>query len=293
MTMQTFQLNLPPFVFQIETNIPLVATNAKLIYGHSFNDNIDETVFVDYYLSATHAGGIRRFYKPQARFLCDEREPFKPLKENQAYAMLEWGMNWTVAAHELQYAIVHSAVLAKDNKAILFPAPPGSGKSTLTAHLSQNGWRLLSDEMALIIPGTNQVIPFVRPICLKNASIDLAKRWFPNSVFSSVAADTHKGDVIHMAPPQNAFDKNQDPATIVGIVYPNFRSDISLDIYKLTMTESFMQLVDNSFNFTAIGKDSFDTITSIIENTKHFEIFYNDLNEVDAFLSEEIIYEHK
>jgi hypothetical protein len=50
-----------------------------------------------------------------------------------------------------------------------------------------------------------------------------------------------------------------------------------------------MQLVDNSFNFTAIGKSSFDTITSLIEKTKHFEIFYNDLNEVDLFLTEDII----
>jgi HprK-related kinase A len=287
--MQTFQLNLPPFTFQIETNIPLVTYNAKTLYGDAYSDKIDPLVYVDYYLSATYSGGIRRFYKPQARFLCDEREPFKPLKANQAYAMLEWGMNWTVAAHELQYAIVHSAVLAKDDRAILFPAPPGSGKSTLTAHLSQNGWRLLSDEMALIIPGTNQVIPFVRPICLKNSSIALAKQWFPESVFSTVAADTHKGDVIHMAAPKAAFEQNRTAATIVGIVYPNYKVDKKLDIYQLNMTESFMQLVDNSFNFTAIGKSSFDTITSLIEKTKHFEIFYNDLNEVDLFLTEDII----
>ncbi|MFT6087112.1 MAG: HprK-related kinase A [Glaciecola sp.] len=287
--MQTFQLNLPPFLFQVETNIQLVAQNAKNIYGDAYSDKINGSAYVDYYLSATYSGGIRRFYKPQARFLCDEREPFKPLKAQQAYAMLEWGMNWTVAAHELQYAIVHSAVLAKDNKAILFPAPPGSGKSTLTAHLSQNGWRLLSDEMALIMPGTNQVIPFVRPICLKNSSIGLAKKWFPDAVFSSIAADTHKGDVIHMAPSKKAFEQNQTPATIVGIVYPNYNADKKLDIYQLNMTESFMQLVDNSFNFTAIGKSSFDTITALIEKTKHFEIFYNDLNEVDLFLTEDII----
>jgi len=135
--MQTFQLNLPPFLFQVETNIQLVAQNAKNIYGDAYSDEIQESVYVDCYLSATYSGGIRRFYKPQARFLCDEREPFKPLKRIRHSQCLNGGMNWTVAAHELQYAIVHSAVLAKDDKAILFPAPPGSGKSTLTAHLAQ------------------------------------------------------------------------------------------------------------------------------------------------------------
>ncbi len=237
----------------------------------------------------THSGGIRRFYKPQARFLCDDREPFKPLQVGQAYAILEWGMNWTVAAHELQYVIIHSAVLAKGDKAIIFPAPPGSGKSTLTAHLANNGWRLLSDEMALILPNTNQVIPFVRPICLKNKSIELAKQWFPDCTFSTVAKDTHKGDVIHMAPSSLALDEGSTPADIVGIVFPQYKSDTQLDIYQLNMTQTFMELVQNAFNFTAIGKDSFDTVTNLIERTHNFEIHYNDLNEVESFLMDEVI----
>ncbi|MDT0627699.1 HprK-related kinase A [Alteromonas sp. W364] len=288
--MKTFQLSISPFVFQIETDIPLVLENAKLIYQSGYTEDIQESTYVDYFLSITFSNGLRRFFRPQARFLCDDREPFKPLHANQAFAMLEWGMNWTVAAHELDYAIVHSAVLAKDNKAILFPAPPGSGKSTLTAHLSQNGWRLLSDEMALIQPKTNRVRPFVRPVCLKNSSIELAKAWFPDATYSSIARHTHKGDVIHMAAPSEASAACDEEAEIVGIVYPNYKADTTLDIYPMNMTESFMQLVSNSFNFTVVGNESFDTITQVIEQSKHFEIFYNDLNEVSAFLDEEIIH---
>lgn len=287
--MNQFRLALPPFLFDIKTDLPIVAENAKNIYGDCYTELLDENDFVDYRLTVTHSGGIRRFYKPQARFLCDEREPFKPLNANQAYAILEWGMNWTVAAHELQYVIIHSAVLAKGDKAIIFPAPPGSGKSTLTAHLANSGWRLLSDEMALILPKTNQVIPFVRPVCLKNASIGLAKQWFPDNVFSTIARDTHKGDVIHMAPSKQAIEQNTKSASIVGIVYPQYNADEVLNIYPLNMTDTFMQLVHNAFNFTAIGKESFDTVVNLIEQTKNFEIQYNDLNEVDAFLTEEII----
>ena len=287
--MNRFRLSLPPFLFEIKTNFPLVAKNAKKIYGDCYTEDLSDDAYIDYHLKVTHSGGIRAFYRPQARFLCDDREPFKPLNANQAYAILEWGMNWTVAAHELQYVIVHSAVLAKDNKAIIFPAPPGSGKSTLTAHLANSGWRLLSDEMALILPNTNQVIPFVRPVCLKNASINLAKEWFPNNQFSTIATDTHKGDVIHMAPSKEAIENNKTPATIVGICYPQYKADTKLDIYPLDMTDTFMQLVNNAFNFTAIGQDSFDTVVKLIETTKNFEIQYNDLHEVDAFLTEEII----
>ena len=287
--MQTFQLHIPPFVFQIETDIALVLENARLIYQNGFVSEIKPTTYVDYFLNITYSNGLRRFFRPQARFLCDDREPFKPLHANQAFAMLEWGMNWTVAAHELDYAIVHSAVLAKGDKAIIFPAPPGSGKSTLTAHLAQNGWRLLSDEMALIQPETKRVRPFVRPICLKNASIELAKQWFPEATYSSIAKHTHKGDVIHMAAPKLATDAADLDAEIIGVVYPNYRADTVLDICPLSMTESFMRLVSNSFNFTVVGNESFDTVTHVIERAKHFEVFYNDLNELAAFLEEEII----
>lgn len=287
--MQTFYLQLPPFVFAIHTDIRLVIKNSELIYGSAFLEKLSKIEFVDYHITICFSGGIRKFYKPQARFLSDEREPFKPLKANQAYAMMEWGMNWTVAAYELQHVIIHAAVLEKNGKAILFPAPPGSGKSTLTAHLANSGWRLLSDEMALIEPGSHTVIPFVRPICLKNSSIGLAKSWFPDCNYSTIAKDTHKGNVIHMAPSSAALNEAKTPAKIVGVVFPQFDKSIELDIYQLNMTDAFMKLVENAFNFTAVDKGSFSTVTQLIEKTHNFEIQYNDLQQVQSFLEEDII----
>jgi hypothetical protein len=43
-------------------------------------------------------------------------------------------------------------VLERGGRALLLPAPSGSGKSTLCAGLAFNGWRLLSDELALLDP---------------------------------------------------------------------------------------------------------------------------------------------
>jgi HprK-related kinase A len=286
--LSTHKVTLFPFNFQVKSDIPEVIANIRALYPTSVLDQ-DRTKIIDYALSINQTNGVRRFVKKQARFLCDYREPFKPLNYSQAYAMLEWGMNWTVAAHEMQYVIVHSAVLAKNGRAILFPAPPGSGKSTLTAHLAFNGWQLLSDEMALIDPLTNRVSPFVRPICLKNSSIALAKQWFSQGKFSSIAHDTHKGDVIHLSPPQASWDMAEQSAEIVGIVFPNYRANQELQIYQLNQAQTFMQLAENAFNFMVLGEKGFRTLTHVVENTKCFEVFHNNLNDVQAFLEEDVV----
>jgi HprK-related kinase A len=282
-----YYLDLHPFSFSVNTALPQVIQNLSTIYGSRFRKLSNNVA--DYELSIGKSSGIRSFIKPQARFFCDQQEPFKPLDLQKAYAFLEWGMNWTVAGNEVQHVIIHSAVLAKGNKAILFPAPPGSGKSTLTAYLSHNGWRLLSDEMALIIPNTKTVVPFVRPICLKNQSIDIAKKLFPEGKFSNIALDTHKGDVIHLSPPDLSWNNQKQTAELVGIVFPNYRANQNLQIYQLDKSQAFMQLVENAFNYSVLRSTAFNTLTQVIESVQTFEIFHSDLAQVADFLEQEII----
>ena len=81
---------------------------------------------------------------------------------------------------------------------IIMPGVPGAGKSTLCAALGLTGWRILSDEHALIQPGTAQVVPLCRPVSLKNESIEVIRSFDPGAIFGPVSKDTHKGTVAHM-----------------------------------------------------------------------------------------------
>lgn len=278
-----------PFAFHITSHHQSVIDNLEKLYGKRAVLPEDYNGFIDYYVSVTHSGGLRRIVNDQARFLCDKMEPFKPLNRSQAFAMLEWGLNWVVAAHEVSHLIIHSAVLAKDGKAVVFPAPPGSGKSTLTAYLSRNGWRLLSDEMALITPVTSTVTPFVRPVCLKNDSIRLVKSWYPNDSFSTIAKDTHKGDVVHMAPGDAAVESELDTAEVVGIVFPKYNKDVFFDVYDMDQSTAYTALAENAFNYSVLQEKGVKSVIHLVENAASFEIEYNNLEELNNFLTEEIL----
>jgi HprK-related kinase A len=278
-----------PFVFHITSHHKSVIDNLKLLYGERVVLSDDYSGYIDYYVSITHSGGIRRIVNDQARFLCDKMEPFKPLNRSQAFAMLEWGLNWVIAAHEVSHLIIHSAVLAKGGKAVVFPAPPGSGKSTLTAFLSRNGWRLLSDEMALITPLTSTVTPFVRPVCLKNDSINLVKSWYPDDTFSTIAKDTHKGDVVHMAPGPQAVQTESETAEVVGIVFPKYNKNVFFDVYDMDQATAYTALAENAFNYSVLQEKGIKSVVHLVENAASFEVEYNNLEELDSFLTKEVL----
>ena len=130
-------LRTPPFVARIQSDSALVVEGLRRCYD-SFEIG-DDDEFVDFHLCVQLDGGLRGRLSPTARFSSDGRHSFSSLPANQAFHMIEWGLNWAVTANAHQYLVYHAAVLARGDRAILMPAPPGSGKSTLSAALESAG----------------------------------------------------------------------------------------------------------------------------------------------------------
>ena len=76
---------------------------------------------------------LRRFVRRQVQVRFDGHEPFLPLPWQMAAPMLEAALNWCVGNFAHQFVVIHAATLAAVARALLMPAPPGSGKSTLCA----------------------------------------------------------------------------------------------------------------------------------------------------------------
>lgn len=261
----------------IHSAIPAVAEAIALLYSnHPIEDSGG---FADFHVSVRPPAGVRRWLRRQVLFEFDSARPFKPLPFPQAFPMLEWGLNWCVSNHCHNFLIFHAAVIAHEDRALIFAAPPGHGKSTLCAALVNRGWRLLSDELTLIEPASGNVLPLARPVSLKNASIDVIRSFAPDAPLSSIVNDTLKGSVAHMKPPLDSVRRANEPATPHWIVFPRFQSGASTTLCPYAKARAFMQLADNAFNYNVHGKRGFDTVADLVSSSSCYEFSYSNLHE--------------
>jgi HprK-related kinase A len=237
----------------------------------------DEAEFADFRVSVDPGAGLRLVWRKQAVFRCDGFRPFKPLPAGQALPFLEWGMNWAIAEHGHQYLIVHAAAVERGGCVAILPGQSGSGKSTLCAALAHRGWRLLTDELTLISLVDGRIVPLVRPISLKNESIEVMRR-FANAVLSDPAEDTLKGKVALMKPPAGSVARADESAAPAWIVFPRYAAGEPLRVEAQPKAATFIDLADNAFNYHAHGRRGFELLAGIVERCTCLSLTYSDLD---------------
>lgn len=238
-----------------------------------------EDDFVDFSVEINSPGFLRQWVRPQVNFAFDGYFPFKPLPKAQTFAMFEWGLNWVIANHAHQFLVVHAAVVERDGKAIIFPGTPGSGKSTLCAALVLRGWRLLSDEMALISIADGMVYPVPKPISLKNASIAVIRDFSNDVAIGDIVENTAKGSVAHMRVPAVCVVESMQPAIPACIVFPKYQSGAELLLQPLTQGQALVRVAENSFNYNVTGTAGFNILASTIDKCHCYTFFYQHLDD--------------
>lgn len=271
------RLRTGPVVSRICSPLPRIVDGIALHYAHHRIE--PEESFADFHVGVQRPRGLRRWMKPQVVFSFDGMVPFTPLPGDQEFPMLEWGLNWCVSSHCHQFLILHAAVLERSGRALIMPAPSGSGKSTLCAGLALRGWRLLSDELALIDVASGDVHPLPRPISLKNASIELIRGFAPDAAFSPTVRDTVKGSVAHLRPPAEAVVRGEETARPAWVVVPRYVAGAAPTLQPIGRAEAFMHLAENGFNYHLHGRTGFESLARLVDGCATFRFSYSRLDD--------------
>lgn len=245
------------------------------VYPHQ--EPIAEPMFAD--VRVTLLPGSR--FRPRGRQVtlwADGQRPFEPYPHESALPLFEWGSNYLLSQRLNAHLLLHAGVVARGERALILPASPGAGKTTLTCALHLAGWRFLSDEFGVIDLDTGELLPMLRPAPLKNRSIDVIGRR-PGAVLGPLFPKTRKGDVAHFVPSRESFVDRHRRANPALIVFPRFQAGAALRSTPLRAGEAALRVGLNSFNYRALGPLGFQAVVAMVQRTVACELIYGELDD--------------
>jgi HprK-related kinase A len=270
-------LSTGPFLIRLQTALPSLVEPIHFLYADFPFE--DPGGVADFHLSVSTPGRLRPWWRAQAVFVVDGRIPFAPSPASWALPLLEWGLNWCVGFHAHRFLAIHSAVVERGGLAVILPGRPGSGKSTLCAALIHRGWRLLSDEFALVDPQSGALLPFPRPVSLKNRSIEVIREFAPEASIGPAVPDTHKGRIAYMRPPTDSVARATEGAAPAWVIFPAYRDGAAARLDPLPRTRALLRLAENSFNYSLRGVQGFERLSSVVESSRCSVLEYGDLEQ--------------
>jgi HprK-related kinase A len=243
---------------------------------------VDQASWADLHVQIRRPPGARRWIRPQIRFQCDGRLPFDAFPADSPLPLFEWGCNWLIGQRFNDLLLLHAGAVERDGLSLVLPATPGSGKSTLTAALSQHGWRLLSDEFGAFDHESGSFRAVLKPIALKNQSIDVIRRFSPRAVFGPEFPKTRKGTVAHLASTQDAVARRHEPACPGAFVLPKWVAGSPTRFQRLSENVLFSALAFNAFNYNLLGAIGFKAVVRLVRQCPAWQLIYSDLHDALA-----------
>jgi HprK-related kinase A len=278
------RLTIGPFLVRIRSEHAAIAGHLRLLYGE-FPASLEPEAHFD--LAILNGRGTRRWLRRQAVLAVNGMRPYKPVPIELAAPVFEWGMNYCIGSRTHQFVTIHSAVVERGGRALILSAASGSGKSTLCAALTYAGWRLFSDEFAILDPGTGEILPAPRPIALKERSMAVIRTRHPDVVYSPEQVDVEGLRFVHARPPADSVRRAQEPARPGAIVFPKYSRGSRTVIERMAKAHALIELAGQSFNYNYL-EHGFAALKRLVDESHCYSLEYSDLDDVLPRLAEVI-----
>jgi hypothetical protein len=169
--------------------------------------------------------------------------------------------------------VVHAAAAEHDGRALLFPGPPGSGKSTLVAALVRAGLGYLTDEAAAVDFDSLEVRPYPKPISVKPGSQcvlrDLEPPPWPGA--------TRAGGDWWVPPAAIRSDCVAGPAPPSFVIALRYLPGAPTSLVAMRPAQAVMALAENSFNLPGQGRAGLALLARVVERSVCFRLVFGDL----------------
>jgi hypothetical protein len=194
-------------------------------------------------------------------------------------SMLDWVIldsTRQAVEHADPYLAVHAAVASLDGQAVLMPAPPDSGKTTLVAGLTRAGFQFMSDEVALIEPDTALVHPYLRPLLVEPSSMAV----LPGLVSDlPLLYERFRGVRYHVAAEDLRTGAIGSPCPVAFVVLPAYRPGSETRLRPLSRASALIRIAGQLFNRARLDEPGIQALAEVVRRAECFELPIGDLGD--------------
>ena len=167
---------------------------------------------------------------------------------------------------------LHASGIHHNNKAFIFSAAAGSGKSTTSAILKANGLDYISDDFIAATADGN-VYPFPASISVKDGSFKVLSGYYPE-LGDKVLEKAATGKMVRYLPANNFTKIYKNGIPVSSFIFVNFKPESRLEINPVTKKEALQFLLKETW-----VNPSTEYVTAFfewVEKTNFYSMTYSD-----------------
>jgi HprK-related kinase A len=119
----------------------------------------------------------------------------------------------------------------------------------------------------------------LKPVALKNQSIDVIRRFAPQAVLGPTFPKTRKGAVAHVAANDDAVARRAQGATPAVVILPKWSEGSATKLEPLSPEDLFRALAFNAFNYEVLGATGFKAVLGLVRQCRGWRLEYSDLHD--------------
>jgi hypothetical protein len=216
--------------------------------------------------------GRTRFGRRRYQVIADGVEIGSPRPAEAVFPFVEWGINLRIMATRSEFLQFHAASMAYRGRGFIFAGDSGRGKSTLAAILLANGWSYLCDEFALVDPGSTELRPFPKALCIKQGSYPVLRRLGVRFARRCDYIKGIKGRVAYVDPRAAGVGAIGGPAPVRFLVFPTYEEGAHAALTPISRGRAAVALYRSCFNREAFAESALPAITALVSSCECFRL---------------------
>jgi len=180
---------------------------------------------------------------------------------------------------------IHAAGVSIDGQGVLLPGKSGSGKSTLATWLVARKCTYLSDELVVVSAHDDHLmIPFTRPISLKQGSVEALAEILPKNGSSFLRGAN--GLMLAHRQINRKFSYTTPP--LRAIVFPKYQKNTVAQITRMSGAMACAKLMESYVNARNIDGHGMAELARICRSIPSYRLTYGQLNSLPNLLAENL-----